>query len=914
MAAAVVGLAALAYQSGQATSAAKAFNAAIESGLANDTASQAILGIASAVGQLTTQIQSTSGPVNAMKQWNAQSESLSGGFQRLGYNLRATGAAFGKAFGDIPQSLQTWGTLGRLVKDFGHAFANFFSSSAGASVAASNNIKAYDAEITKLIAQQSILFRVAGQLVSGNNSLTKSSYTLAQAFALEDLAGVKSTDSLALADQKVRNLITGYQSMSVQGAILSSSVNAVTFASLQQQSGISNLTSAWTAFITLVTGGEAAFTTFQQQINTISHDLSGIAPAAITGSTALGGLSAASLQASSAFTTGVNQGNSLINALTMQASASGLATRGTDLLTAAVKDTVAQMIPMAGNSVAAQAALIALAQQGGFPASGSFQDLAKWVGTASGTMGAAGAAGGPAAQLNTITGILAKSSQNLTTDVQNLSTALGTTLSNAEAGAIALARGGVKPFNDFATAVANTGVSSDATRQAAIKLGDEFLQLAGNNVPAAQKEFESFAIGGLGLSQSQADALWNDILNNGIPALTNVGGKAVTAESQFAALAHNGLGLTQTQAQSLWSMFNQQNLDVMSTKAGGAKAQFIALAMNGLNLTNTQAQSLWRMFVQQKLDEAGTKAGETRAQFETLAGQLGLTKGAADKLWASLHAVAAGSPYTAVLHENGQGLFTITGTVIAASQGAGGSGNAAGGLASGGVVGQTMPVMVSKGEMVFSPSDSQRLAPAFRSLGVPGFAAGGYPSPGAFTGLVTRGTTPTADDVMVKVAKGSTVVSAEDSKKLASALGSGPPRYASGGYAAPGNYSGGFGGQAPATAQFTADFNNDMTGAMKTAMTAALKAFDADRCLRGSGQRELRSRHHRGAEGVRADAVAARQLAQADPDGIRRVAHRREQDRQQRPARPSQRRAPPDHPVHVRCLLRPLPEHPAAGQ
>lgn len=541
VAAAVIALAALAYESTQASSSAKAFAAAINQQIANDTATKAILDIAAATGQFTQQIQATTGPVNAMKQWNAQSESLGGGFQRLGYNLRATGSAFGKAFGDIPQSLSSFGALGRTVKDFGHAIADFFSSSSGASVMASNNIKFYDAQINSLISQQGVLFRVAGLLVTGNNALTKSSYSLAAAFALEDLAGVRAGDSFAVARQKVANLITGYQDMSVQGGILLNSVNAITFASLQQQSGIANLNSGWTAFIGTVTGGASAFDTFQKQVYTISQALTGIAPAASKGAASIGGLNTASLDANSAFIQGVTNANSLVNALTLQASAAGLGARGTDMLTAAVKDTVAQLIPMAGGSKAAQAALIALAQQGGAPANISFQGLSKWVGTASGTMAAAGKSGGPAAQLQAIMGTLATAASNLTTDVQNLSIALGTQLTQAESAAILLARGGTKPFDDFANAIAHTGVNSKTTRDAAVRLGDEFLALSNNNVPAAKAQFEAFARYGLGLTQQAADALWNDVLQHGIPALNQMGSAADNIKSNH--LAPLGVGV-----------------------------------------------------------------------------------------------------------------------------------------------------------------------------------------------------------------------------------------------------------------------------------------------------------------------------------------------------------------------------------
>ena len=72
------------------------------------------------------------------------------------------------------------------------------------------------------------------------------------------------------------------------------------------------------------------------------------------------------------------------------------------------------MIPLAGQSKAAQASLIALAQQGGAPAGISFQQLGRWVGTASGTMGTAAKFGGAAAQLNSIMGTCSPRAAHLT--------------------------------------------------------------------------------------------------------------------------------------------------------------------------------------------------------------------------------------------------------------------------------------------------------------------------------------------------------------------------------------------------------------------------------------------------------------------------------------------------------------------
>ena len=744
VAAAAASLALLAYESNQATPAVKNLIASLQAGLAADTASQAITAITADIGALNAQLQKTT-VANYAPQLSAQLESFGNHIQATGLALHGIADNFAAFAATVPESLSSWSALGKSAESLGHAITSIFDpGNAAASVAVANDVKAIGDAINSMLGQQKNLFAETGHLITQGYSYT-------QALALMDLAQVKAGDSLAVMQQKVSNLITGYQDMSVQGGFLLNSVNAISLASLQQQSGIQNLTSAWTAFINLVTGGAAAFSTFETQIYGIataasgaasslsvssgkaSLSLSGTGLAAASTTTSITGLSQASLQMQSAFTTGVTNANSLINALTLQASASGLASKGTDMLTAATKDTVAQLIPFAGNSVAAQSALVALAQQGGAPAGISFNQLAGWVKTASGSMASMGSSGGPAAQLQGIVGTLAKDSSNLTTDVQNLSIALGTTLSGAMATAIVAASGGQQMFTSLAKAVLTTGVNSGTTQQAAIALGGALLTITGNT-SEAQKQFEAFAISGLHLTQQQADSLWNDVLSSGIPALQGLGGKAQTAQSQFVNFANSGLGITKANAQQLWQMFTQQNIDLMSTKAGGAKAQFIALAQQGLDLTKTSAQQLWTTFVNQKLTEVGTQSDETKTQFETLATQLGLTKTAADKLWTSLHTIAAGSPYNAGVHVTASGSGGMTYTEkVAASISSGGFSllSAAGGMLITSGTGPTaddVPILVSRGETVVSAADSKKLAPAFRAVGVPGYAGGGNPT------------------------------------------------------------------------------------------------------------------------------------------------------------------------------------------
>ena len=91
------------------------------------------------------------------------------------------------------------------------------------------------------------------------------------------------------------------------------------------------------------------------------------------------------------------------------------------------------------------------------------------------------------------------------------------------------------------------------------------------------------------------------------------------------------------------------------------------------------------------------------------------------------------------------------------------------------------------------------------------------------------GTTPTADDVLIRVSRGETVVSAADSKKLAPQFKAlGVPGYAAGGtVGASSAYAGNIGGLAPASSQYHVTFDNDMTIAMEAAMKAATAAAQA---------------------------------------------------------------------------------------
>jgi hypothetical protein len=174
------------------------------------------------------------------------------------------------------------------------------------------------------------------------------------------------------------------------------------------------------------------------------------------------------------------------------------------------------------------------------------------------------------------------------------------------------------------------------------------LDIVNGKAVNAKAAFMNFANNGLHLTTAKAQELWDKIKQQGLDTLAN---KAGTTKAKFVDLAHNGLGISRDEAGKLWTELRLQYLDTLATKAGTSKSAFVNLAKQGLDLTTAQANTLWDTLRRQYLDTLAAKAGETRLAFEKTAGQFGLTKGAADRLYSSLHGLAAGSPYGVTVNE-----------------------------------------------------------------------------------------------------------------------------------------------------------------------------------------------------------------------------------------------------------------------
>jgi len=211
--------------------------------------------------------------------------------------------------------------------------------------------------------------------------------------------------------------------------------------------------------------------------------------------------------------------------------------------------------------------------------------------------------------------------------------------------------------------------------------------------------------------------------------------QADTTKSSFIQFARNGLGLSQTAAANLWGELRLQYLDTLVAKGDNAKNKFINLAKSGFDLTTGAAENLWNTLKQQYLDTLATKAGETKKAFEGTAGQLGVTKQAADNLGGASHKLAAGSPYKAAEYTTFSGAGSIKATLHIPGVTTGGvpdysllfSGHAAGGVIKGhGAAGQdSVPIMAAPGELIIPASHAAHFGVAAKKAGIPGFASGG---------------------------------------------------------------------------------------------------------------------------------------------------------------------------------------------
>jgi len=402
--------------------------------------------------------------------------------------------------------------IGRTFQDFIHG--NFAGAIAGlhntlALLANNTNVGLNILKDTDISRLNSMINEVLGSeknLFGTTGMLIKQGYSFQQALGLMDLAGIKQSDTLDVMKTKVNNLITGYKNMGVQGGILENSVNATTFAVMMQDSHVQNLIAGWDAFFSVVSGGVGGMQSFAQALQSMQQG------AANGGN--FSDLTGSSLTNQQNFLQTASAAQKEQDAILNLVAASGLGKRGTDLLTDATKNMLATMLPAASQSQQLTTILYALAQQGGYQGADSFQALSKWVGNTH----------NPLTNLYGDVTALTVAAGTLNTDIQNLSTALGTTLTSAMSKAIFLASGGEKPFDNFASAVLTAHGNTRKMTGSADTLIGELKKLDPTH---AKNLFFSFGMM-LGLNKTQLQELWQHQLPKTQKAIDSLHGKTVS--------------------------------------------------------------------------------------------------------------------------------------------------------------------------------------------------------------------------------------------------------------------------------------------------------------------------------------------------------------------------------------------------
>jgi hypothetical protein len=679
LAIAAIGLAAYAIVSNwdKATASVNTFVSTMNTKLASMTGGQALQQIAIDFGQVTTAIKQAASPA-AYQQINANWANLSNWGNQVSKTFQVAGNDFSAAFHAITTSANPVAGLLNGVEDAAKGlWTALVGGGQGQSVAlqVQENIGTLENAYKQLSAQQQNLLTVTGALMLGQEKGSDTTFTWSQSLGILDAAGVQASDSLQTMQTKVQGLLQGWQTLGLTGGQVGSAVNALTFDVQLGQTGVTKMTQAYSNFISTLTGGETAFTTFGTGLQTIVQSLSSAGAKGVTFNDSLdqisvkgtaagatmNGLSQASLNVRGAFATEITNATNLYNSLLTLATVSDAGAKGQGLLAQAGKDMVATLLPLAKGSSTAMAEVSGLAQIAGGPATTSFQALSKWVGNVQ----------SPMQQLNKIEGQLTTSSVNLEKDANNLAGAFGVTLNNAISGALFAAEKGPQALQGLANALQAlaTGSGSATTVENALKQLIPALTLMTGSGKNAESEFLAMA-GALHISQGAATAMWNAVapggavlsvaaaqslaLSNAIKTLpgnlnanvaaikqTDVGlqgniGYTNLAKQAFISFAQQGLHLSLTSAQSLWSELNVQNLVATAGRASSTEAQFTTLAKS-FNLTTTQAQAMWTQLRLQYLDTLATKAGASESQFVALAKSgLDLTTTAAQNLWTAM--------------------------------------------------------------------------------------------------------------------------------------------------------------------------------------------------------------------------------------------------------------------------------------
>ena len=329
----------------------------------------------SAAQQFVASIQDT---VSAASQLDVMN-TIAAGMGRLNVAIRAIAP--------------TVGEYGLALKRGQYASDGFARSIAGQQAA-------YESAQSALNTERAGLQQLTRQFVNTNQGaeyLAKTYGTsLPGALALAQQAGVKLQDGIlgqgraaTLARLEVASLVQGYEAMGQPANAIGNDMSAVAVQSGLAATKISQLNQAWDQFMSNVTGGTGGLADFETSLSNIGS-VAGTVKNNLGEATVQMSLSASQFANALKSSTGTGAAAwtnfDQVVGSTMPQMADWLRTAGAEgalssgQFTTAIRDMVAQMLPMTAHNKAAVASLSAIAQMAGGPATSSYKTLAAWTG------------------------------------------------------------------------------------------------------------------------------------------------------------------------------------------------------------------------------------------------------------------------------------------------------------------------------------------------------------------------------------------------------------------------------------------------------------------------------------------------------------------------------------------------------
>jgi hypothetical protein len=497
-------------------------------------------------------------------------ERLSAASDQMG-QLSGVSGLMGHALESVAPGLNDVNTgLSRFVHDVPGASAvlDFLSGSTqtassslrGTGLAAATAVhdyETYKAEITSLN-QQGITFRTHLAALAVQFGGT------AQAMGILTAAGItsaqmtsKSASSWAQVMAQVQATTVAYQDMGQQGGILGADMNALDIASSEQATAMSKLNQAWDSTIGIVSGGQNSLITFQQDLLSVNQAVEGTGgtgrvvtdtfaaakKAADAAGASMTGLNAASLQLRSTWQTAYGGAETLVDSLSMMTSVAPHASSATRVLTQAMKDSIAELIPFGAQSSATSTELVQLAQRID-PNITNFTELTKWLGSTKDA----------GSNLNTLVAKLGGSLEDLTTDAGSLSASMQSDVTAQFDLARLAANGTDTAITNLANAMSKSGATARSEHPAMVALYGDLLK-DGFSAQQAQSMIEAMTgqifriptshVTKITADTSQARSAISDVEQwiDGLHGKTVNITVAVAAAGNQAALSKIGLGV-----------------------------------------------------------------------------------------------------------------------------------------------------------------------------------------------------------------------------------------------------------------------------------------------------------------------------------------------------------------------------------